>query len=506
LRLKTTNIFVFGTKGEAGRMETIGMKKKVVSGLFWRYVERCVGQGVSLIVGIILARILMPEDYGLVSLSVVFINILTVVGDLGLNQAIIQKKEVDETECNSVYYTNLLFNIGLYLLIFFTAPLGAEFYKEPELTEIIRFSALSLVISGTFSMQFAQATKEMKFKKYFYATILGNIVSALIGVYMALTGYGVWALLWQAISNQLVSNIALTFMIRWKPKLLFSFKKLKPLFKFGWKYMVSWGIDHIYNNLYSLIIGKVYSKESLAYYNRGNQYPTYIIYNINQAIMSVIFPALSKEQDNIDDFRRMVRRAIKTSTFIVFPCMAGFAAMGKGIIVALITEKWLPAVPFLCFSCFTYALWPLQTTNLQAISAKGRSDIFLKLEIVKKVFGVTVLIVTIPFGLMPMMWGSAVTAVIVTIVNIIPNKKLIGYGVFEQIKDVLPAFLLSIVMLVCVKSIELLGLNVWITILIQLITGIALYIGGAILFKLESFEYLLDTVKEYLPKGKKHKR
>lgn len=483
-------------------MAETGMKNKVLSGLFWRYAERFCAQGVSFIVGIVLARLLTPEDYGLVSLAIVFINILTIVGDLGLNQALIQKKNPDEEECNSVFYANFLFNLGLYLLIFFTAPLGAAFYEEPRLTEIIRVSALTLLISAVFSMHETIITKEMQFKKYFWATITGTILSSVIGIYMAIAGYGVWAILGQTLSSAFLGKLALVFMVRWHPKFIFSFKKVKPLFNFGWKLMISKTIDQVYNNIHSLLIGKFYTKESLAFYNRGKQYPTYIIYNLNQSIMSVIFPALSKTQDDKEEFKRLVRRAIKTSTFLVFPCMAGLAGMGRGLIVAMLTEKWLPALPFLWFSCFTYAFWPVHTANLQAITSIGRSDVFLRLEITKKVYGILILAITLPMGLIPMMWGSVLTTLLSSFVNASPNKKLIGYSYLDQIKDILPAFVLSVVMLVCVLAVELLGLNVWVTMLIQLIVGAVVYIGGALLFKFESLEYLWLTVKGLLPKRK----
>ncbi|MBO5505500.1 MAG: lipopolysaccharide biosynthesis protein [Clostridia bacterium] len=483
-------------------MAETGMKKKVLSGLFWKYAERCCAQGVTFIVGIVLARTLTPDDYGLSSLSAIFINILTLVGDLGLGNALIQKKETDELDYNSVYYINLALNFVLYAIIYFAAPLGAKFYREPRITAMIRVSALTLIIGALFSMQYTIIHKKMLFRKFFYSTIAGTIVSSFVGIYMAVKGYGTWAIIGQNLSNTIISKIVLAFMAKWTPKLMFSLKRVKPLYKFGWKMMVSSAIDQFYNNMYSLLIGRWYTKTDLAYYNRGKQYPMYIIDNLNSSINSVLFPALSEKQENKEEFKKMVRRSIKTSTFLVFPCMAGLAGTGRALITLLITEKWLPALPFLWFSCFTYALWPVHTANLQAVKAIGRSDVFLNLEVVKKVYGVIILIVTLPFGLMAMMWGRVFSTILSSFVNASPNKKLIGYSYFEQVKDILPAFLLSGIMLVCVLAVELLGFNMWLTLLIQVPVGVIVYAGGAKLFKFESFEYLWLTVKELLPKRK----
>ncbi len=484
-------------------MAETGIKKKVLSGLFWKYAERCCAQGVTFIVGIVLARTLMPDDYGLASLSGIFISIMTLVGDLGLGNALIQKGDTDELDYNSVYYINLLLNFVLYAIIYFTAPLGAKFYHEPKITAMIRVSALTLIIGALFSMQYTIVYKKMQFKKFFFATITGTIVSSFVGIYMALNGYGTWAIIGQNLTNTIIDKLFLFYMARWTPKPMFSLKRVKPLFNFGWKMMVSGAIDHLYKDMYSLVIGRQYSKGDLAYHDRGKHYPVLLINNLNTSISSVLFPALSSKKEEKEEFKNMVRRSIKTSTFLVFPCMAGLAGTAKALITILITEKWLPCMPFLWFYCFSYALWPIHTANLQAITAMGRTDVFLRLEIIKKVVGVILLIISVPFGLMAMMWGKVLAALVSSFVNASPNKKLIGYSYIEQLKDILPAFILSAVMLVCVLAVELLGLNIWLTLLIQVPLGVIIYIGGAKLFKFESLEYLWITVKELLPKRKK---
>lgn len=476
-------------------MQENDIKKKVLSGLFWRYLERGAAQGVTFIVGIVLARVLSPDDYGLMSMSAIYINIISVVSDLGLTQALIQKKDLDELDYNSVNYINIAISILVYFIIFFTAPLASAFYAEPRLTAIIRVSSLTIIITALFAVQSVIITKKMDFKKYFWSTLTGTVISAFVGIAMAFKGMGVWAIVGQSMTNVVIDRLFLTAVVRWKPRLQFSIKRVKPLFNFGWKMLVSRTLDQVYGNVYSLLIGKVYTKSDLAYYERGKQYPIYIINNINESILSVMFPAISNVQNRIEDVKNMVRRSIVTSSFFIFPMMTGLGVMAELIVHVMITDKWLPAVPFIQFCCFTYALWPIHTANLQAISALGRSDIFLKLEIIKKIMGISILLFTLRHGLITMMWGSCVSAIASSFINASPNKKLMNYSYFEQIRDVLPSVVLSAVMAVCVILVGLIPMNDVVKIFVQVITGAAVYFGLAKLFKLECFEYILDTVK-----------
>ena len=259
--------------------------------------------------------------------------------------------------------------------------------------------SLSLIIAGVNSVQQAYVSKIMQFKKFFYSTIIGTITSAFIGIFMAYKGFGVWALITQNLSNQVIDTCVLWFTVKWRPTFTFSFSEMKKMFNYGWKLLISGLIDTIYNNLYSLVIGKFYSAKDLGYYNRGRNIPNMVITNINGSIQSVIFPTLSNCQGDKVRLKVMVRRSIMTSTYIIMPAMIGLAAVAKPLTVLLLTDKWLPSVPFMQFSCFILAFWPIHTTNLQAINAVGRSDIFLKLEIIKKIIGFSIMVVSIPFGL-----------------------------------------------------------------------------------------------------------
>jgi O-antigen/teichoic acid export membrane protein len=315
---------------------------------------------------------------------------------------------------------------------------------------------------------------------------------------MAYVGFGVWALVAQQITNLLLITVILWFTVKWRPRLLFSVERVKGLFSYGWKLLVSVLIDMLYRNLRSLIIGKMFNAEMLGFYNRGEQFPALIVTNINGAIQSVMLPALASQQDNRQRVKDMVRRSIVTSSFILFPMMVGVAVIAKPLVKILLTEKWLPCVPFLQIYCVSYALWPIHTANLQAINALGRSDIFLKLEIIKKILGLAILGVTVFYGVYAIAFGGIVVGLIATIINAYPNAKLLNYSYKEQWKDIVPSLLLSLVMGVVVYSVQLFGMTEWPILIVQGFVGIILYVGMAKIFKLECFTYLLLTCKDIL--------
>ncbi|MEY8675301.1 lipopolysaccharide biosynthesis protein [Thomasclavelia cocleata] len=471
--------------------------RMVLSNLFWRFSERTAAQGVSFIVSIVLARLLTPEDYGLIGLITVFISIATVFVSSGFGNALIQKENATQTDFSSVFYFGILMGIIMYIILFFIAPFIANFYNEPLLIPVIRVLSLSLIIAGVNSVQQAYVSKIMQFKKFFYSTIIGTITSAFIGIFMAYKGFGVWALITQNLSNQVIDTCVLWFTVKWRPTFTFSFSEMKKMFNYGWKLLISGLIDTIYNNLYSLVIGKFYSAKDLGYYNRGRNIPNMVITNINGSIQSVIFPTLSNCQGDKVRLKVMVRRSIMTSTYIIMPAMIGLAAVAKPLTVLLLTDKWLPSVPFMQFSCFILAFWPIHTTNLQAINAVGRSDIFLKLEIIKKIIGFSIMVVSIPFGLYTMMIGNCFSAVISSFLNASPNRKLLNYGYREQIKDILPAMLLSLFMGGTVLLWTFTDMSSIMILICQVITGILIYVSGSKLLKLESYTYIIDMIRSF---------
>jgi O-antigen/teichoic acid export membrane protein len=386
----------------------------------------------------------------------------------------------------------------LYVILFFAAPLIAVFYDEPQLIPVLRVISVTLFFGAFNSIQNAVLARKMQFKKLFFSSLGAIVISGTVGIVMAYTGFGVWALVAQQITNQLLINVILWFTVKWRPRLLFSFERVKGLFSYGWKLLVSTLIDTLYMNLRSLIIGKMYNAEMLGFYNRGEQFPALIVRNINGSIQSVMLPALASQQDNRQRVKDMVRRSIVTSSFILFPMMVGLAVIAEPLVKILLTEKWLPCVPFLQISCVSYALWPIHTANLQAINALGRSDIFLKLEIIKKILGLAILGVTVFYGVYAIALGGIVSGLIATIINSYPNVKLLNYNYKEQWKDIMPSLLLSLVMGALVYSVQLFGMTVWQTLIVQGFVGIIVYVGMARIFKLECFTYLLLTWKDIL--------
>lgn len=469
-------------------------KSKIISSMFWKLSERMGAQIVSLIVSIILARLIIPEEYGLIALISIFITISNVFIESGLGTALIQKKNADDLDFSSVFYFNIVISIILYIILYLFAPSIAKFYNNFRLTKIIRVLGITLIIAGLKSIQNAYISKSMLFKKFFISTIGATIVSAIIGIYMAYAGYGVWALVAQQLSNNIISTMTLWISVKWRPLLKFSFSRLKSLFSFGWKILCSSLIDTVYNQLYGLVIGKIYTPESLAYYNKGNQFPEIITTNINGSISAVMLPALSKEQEDKNKVREMMKKAIKMSAFILFPMIFGLAAIAKPLVEIVLTKNWLPCVPIMQMLCFSYLFWPIHTINLQAISSIGRSDIYLKLEIVKKVIGVILLIVSIPFGLEVMIFSKIIMSLLATFINAYPNKKLLNYSYGAQIKDLLIYIVISTIMFIVIYPIQFIEINTFIILFMQIILGIVIYLLCSYIFKISELNYIKELI------------
>lgn len=481
-------------------------KTKVISGLFWRLLERVGAQGVQFVVSIVLARILAPELFGTIALINIFIAILDVFVDSGLANALIQKKDVDDLDFSTVFFFNLGACCLLYLGMFLAAPSIARFYEMPDLTAAIRAISLILVISGVKNVQHAYVSRTMQFKRFFFATLGGTIGAAVLGIWMAYAGYGLWALIAQSLFNSTVDTIILFITVKWRPKRMFSFERLKNLFSYGWKLLVSSLLDTGYNKLRQLVIGKMYSSASLAYFDKGGNFPIVIVNNINSSINSVLFPAMSSAQDNRETVKNMTRRAITVSSYVMWPLMMELAACAEPLVRLLLTDKWLPCVPFMRIFCITYAFYPIHTANLNAIKAMGRSDIFLKLEILKKAVGLVLLFSTMWFGVMAMACSLLVSTVISMVINSWPNRKLLNYTYGQQLKDIFPSMALAAVMFCIVWSVQLLHLGVILTLLVQIPLGAVIYIAGSMLFKLETYDYVLQTVKGFFEKRESMKK
>lgn len=484
-------------------MNNSEIKNKTITNFMWRFAERCGAQLVTFVVSIVLARLLEPSVYGTIALVTVFTTILQVFVDSGLGTALIQKKNADDLDFSSVFYFNFGMCIILYLVMFISAPYIARFYNDSSLTSVIRFISLTIVISGVKGIQQAYVSKNMLFKRFFFSTLGGTLISAIIGIIMAYMGFGVWALAVQQLSNTAIDTLILWVTVKWRPSKRFSIERLKSLFSFGWKLLCSSLLDTLYNNVRSLIIGKMYSASDLAYYNQGEKFPKFIVSNVNTSIDSVLLPTMSSAQDDRNRVKNMTRRAIKTSTYVMAPLMMGLAFCAEPVIKIILTDKWLLCIPFLRIFCITYMFYPVHTANLNAINALGRSDLFLKLEIAKKIVGITLLFSTIWFGVMAMAYSLLVSCVLNQIINSWPNKKLLNYGYLEQLKDILPGILLALFMGICVYFVSFLPISIYLILVIQVVLGATIYIGNSAILKLDAFEYLWNTVKEIVEKKKR---
>ncbi|WP_302338138.1 lipopolysaccharide biosynthesis protein [uncultured Ruminococcus sp.] len=475
----------------------------VITNFFWRFLERCGAQGVTFIVSIVLARLLDPTVYGTVALVTIFTTIMQVFVDSGMGNALIQKKDADDLDFSSVFYFNMAMCSVLYLIMFFAAPLIASFYRMPELTAIVRVLSFVVVISGVKNVQQAYVSRHLMFKRFFFSTLGGTIGAAVIGIAMAYLGFGVWALVAQMLFNAAVDTTILWITVKWRPKKMFSFQRLKSLFSYGWKLLASSLIDTVYNDLRQLIIGKKYSSGDLAYYNQGKKFPQLIVTNINTSIDSVLLPTMSKAQDDMAAVRSMTRRAIKTSTFLMMPAMIGLAVCAEPLVQLILTEKWLPCVLFLRIFCITYAFYPIHTANLNAIKAMGRSDLFLKLEIIKKTVGIIAILITMWISVQAMAYSFLVTTILNQIINSWPNKKLLNYSYLEQVKDMMPQILLSLGMGAAIYAVSFLHLSASLTLLIQIPLGVLVYWSGSRIFHVESYTYIIEMVKNFKKRKKK---
>lgn len=486
-------------------MENNGkVKEQAITNLLWRFAERSGAQVISLIISIVLGRLLQPADYGTIALVTIFIAISQVFVDSGLGNALIQKKDADDIDFSTVFYFNCFLCCVIYATIFISAPIIANFYNNNELVSLIRVLSLTVVISALKNVQQAYVTKKLMFKKFFWATILGTVISAILGIIAAYNGLGVWALVIQQLSNVFIDTIVLWITVKWRPKKVFSFKRLKILFSYGWKLLVSYLINTIYDNIRQLVIGKKYSSTDLALYNRGKQFPNVIVTNINSSMDSVLFPVLSEKQESKDVIKKMAKKTISVSCFVIIPLMLGLCSVGTEVITILLTEKWLGALLFLQIFCIIYAFEPIQTTNLNVIKALGRSDIFLKLEIVKKTLGIVILLITMNFGVKYILYGMFFYTILASIINSFPNKKLINYSYLEQLKDVLPIVLISVVMVMVVSLVDRISItNIFMKLVVKVVIGIIVYIIGACALKLEGIQEIFRLLKRGNKNGEK---
>lgn len=471
----------------------------VLKNIIWRFLEKCGAQGVTLIVSIVLARLLDPAAYGTVGIVTAIISILQTFINSGLGNALIQKKNVDSVDFSSVFF----FNCGLCLIFYgamwFLAPKIASFYGISDLVLLIRVMSVIIVVSAIGNIQQAYIAKHMMFKKNFFSTIIGTLGSAVVGIYMAYKGYGVWALVVQQLFNVLANVFVLLFTVKWMPTFEFSWKRLKGLISYGWKLVVSDLMSKTYGEARQLLMGKMYSTDDLAFFTKGRLFPNMIISNIDTSISSVLFPVISNHQDNIEQVRAVTRRTIKISTYIICPLMIGLAVCAESVVAVILTDKWLASVPYIQIFCFTYMLYPIHGACVNAIKAIGRSDVVLKMDIGKFISGFAVLACTVWFGPLVIGYGLIIESIISLVINTWNGKNQYNYGFMDVMKDIIPSVLLSVVMAVVVYIIGCyVDLPEIFELILKVVVGALIYITGSYFAKMEGFFYVIHMAKTLL--------
>lgn len=480
-------------------------KESVLTSLFWKFLERGGYQVTQLAVQLVLARLLAPAAFGTIAIVQVFIAFANVFINSGFGDALVQKKEPDNLDYSSVLYFTLFIAGAIYAVIFFSAPGIADFYSNPALIPVLRVLTLNLLPGAVNSVQNAYVAKHLMFRQQFLSSTIAGLVSGAIGIFLAFIGFGVWALVFQQIISQVTVTLILWLTVKWRPIPRFSFQRVRVLFAFGSKLLASGLINTFFDNLITLIIGRRFSPGTLGFHNKGESLPRTLTFSINGAIDEVMLPTFASYQDDKVALRNAVRRSIMTSSFLIFPMMIGLAAIAEPVVVLILTERWLPAVPFIQIYAFSMMFFPIHTTNLQAIKAIGRSDMFLKLEVVKTILALVVLLIFLPFGVLAIAFSSVVTTVLSIFINAYPNRKFLDYSYKQQLLDLLPAFALSGVMGGVVYLLNDLPVPVWLQLIIQLAAGVIIYFALAKLFKIEIFEYLLTTSREFLRKRQRQK-
>ena len=471
------------------------LKEKTIKGVIWSAIDRFSAQGIQFVFSILIARLLLPEDYGVIAMLGIFLGISQAFIDSGFGAALIRKNDRTEIDFSTVFYFNIIVAIILYFILFFTAPAISRFYHTPLLEPVTKVVALNLIIGSLSGIHNAKLSIAIDFKSRAKISILSTIFTGIVGLWMAYAGYGVWALVIQSVFSSIIRTVLLWFIVKWRPLLVFSWKSFKELFSFGSKLLASGLIDNIYNNLYTLVIGKVFSPSILGVYSKAKAFAEFPSSNITGVLQGVTFPVLSSIQDEEDRLADAYKRFLMVSAFVVFPMMIGLASVADPFVRLALTEKWEGAIYLLQIICFSMMWYPIHAINLNILQVKGRSDYFLKLEIIKKIQGVIILCVTVPMGIVAMCYGSVISSLISLVWNTYYTKRLIGYSFFAQMRDLFPILIHSLFMGAIVSLMVHIMPNLWLKLIIGILTGAIYYIGGAYVLKFPEMNELLTILK-----------
>lgn len=472
------------------------LKKKTVSGLLYKFAERVSVQAVGFIVSIILARILLPEEFGVITLVTVFIAILDVFVTYGFGNSLVVNKRSDDIDFSTCFHFGLILGIVVYIGVWFASPYISLYFENADLTPIIRVMALRIPMGAINSVQHAYVSKLMIFKKFFISTSIGTVISGLLAVLMAIMGCGVWSLVAQYLGNVLLDTVFLCFIVKWHPKLVFSFSSLKSIYDYGWKILIVGLVDTFYGQMRNFVIAKKFTTADLAYYGKGLSFPNMGMSAIEPTIDGVIFPALSNCNDDKAMMKAITRRMIKSTTYVIFPLIIGLLVVGRPLIILLLTDKWVESVIYLQICCLALMFRPVQIINNCVIRASGNSALLLKLDLLKKSVGVALLFLSIPYGVVAVAFSLVIVNLFSTIVNIWPNRSILEYGYKEQLRDILPNLILSVIMGVSVYFIDMLELPDVATLLLQVIIGVFVYLMLSFISKSESFIYFYNKIRK----------
>lgn len=491
-----------GTNENIKRSE---LKHKALGSFVWQFLQKIFGQLFSFIVTIILARLLLPSDYGVVALASMFNVLVGIFVSGSMDAALIQKKDADELDYNTVFYSSLFMSFVIYSLVFFGAPIIANIYGNPLVTPVMRVLALTMPIGALAMVQNATVSKQLQFKKFFYASLVGQIISSATGIVMAYSGFGAWALVAQSMIGCISNTVVMFFLVSWHPKLMFSFARFKELFNYAWKKTAAGFIGTLCDQLKGYLIGYKYTMADLAFFNRGEGLPDMFRNNISGTINAVLFPALSQVSDDPQVVKRGIRRAMMTSSYILCPIFLGLGAVSDQIVPLLYSERWLPAIPFMKVACLTSCVIVLNNANLQSIFAIGKSGEVLKLEFYKKPVMTGILFVAVFISPLAISIGMFFYSLYVLYMNTKPNKKFLGYSLKEQVNDIKGGLLLSLLMAIIVFAIGQFITNLYISLAIQIIFGVCFYIGLSEWLKLEAYVNVKQTFLGIIhEKMKKH--
>jgi teichuronic acid exporter len=474
------------------------LKKKAFNSVAWSAIDRFSSTGVQFILNIFIARLLLPSDYGLIGMLAVFIALAQSLVASGFNIALIQKKDVDEKDLSTVFYFNIAVSIVIYTVLFFSSGYIAEFYDTPLLAVLAKVIGLNILINSTVLVQKTILARNLNFKKQTIINLISTVISGGLGITAAFMGYGVWALVIQTISRNTLITLLFWGLSKWGPSLIFSYSSLKNLFKFGSRILASGILNVIFDNLYIIIIGKFYSAKELGFYTRAFQFNQFPPLSISSIILQVFLPVFSKIQDEKTRIIGAYKKTIKLIAFAVFPLMLGMGAVAKPLILLLLTEKWLPVVPLLQILVFIGMTIPIHALNMNLLNVNGRSDLFLRLEIIKKALIIIAVVVTVPYGVMVMVVGQLVASIIGFFINTYYTQKLYHYGPFSQIYDFGKYFILSIIMALLTYILTLQIQNLFLSLIIPMIFAILFYLSVSYFIKSEE---LNETVK-ILSRGK----